>query len=81
MANVRWKDKTDIGAASSLAADDRMPMTDTSDTDTDKYYTPDDMATYFLTAATGSATIWVPAVAMQARTTNGAAACSARNSS
>lgn len=43
MANVRWKDKSDIV---SLAGGDQMPVTDISDTNTDKYFTPTEMATY-----------------------------------
>jgi hypothetical protein len=34
MANVRWKDKTDVGIP---AAGDRLPITDVSATDTDRY--------------------------------------------
>lgn len=43
MANVRWKDKTDIAT---LAAGDRMPVTDVSDASTDKYTTPAEIAAY-----------------------------------
>src|SRR5687767_14442459 len=41
--SVRWKDKADITA---LAADDRMPVTDVSDSNVDKYTTPAEIATY-----------------------------------
>ena len=43
MATVRWKDKTDIAT---LAGGDRMPVTDVDDTNTDKYFTPDEMETF-----------------------------------
>jgi len=43
VATVRWKDKTDIGT---LASGDRLPVTDVSDTNTDKYTTPDEVKTY-----------------------------------
>jgi hypothetical protein len=43
MANIRWKDKDDI---TTLAADDVLPVTDTSDTSTDKYTTPAEISTY-----------------------------------
>lgn len=41
--SVRWKDKADITA---LAAGDRMPVTDVSDSNVDKYTTPAEIATY-----------------------------------
>jgi hypothetical protein len=41
--SVRWKDKTDIVT---LAADDRMPVTDTSASNVDKYTTPAEIATF-----------------------------------
>jgi hypothetical protein len=40
---VRWKDKSAIDA---LADDDRMPVTDTSAVNVDKYFTPSQMADY-----------------------------------
>ena len=43
MANIRWKDKDDI---STLAAGDRIPVTDVDDSNTDKYTTPAEIATY-----------------------------------
>lgn len=41
--STRWKDKADIVT---LAAGDRMPVTDVSDANVDKYFTPAEMATY-----------------------------------
>lgn len=52
MANVRWKDKTDIGT---LAAGDRMPVTDVSDANTDKHCTLTEIATF--TSPGASATV------------------------
>ena len=43
MANVRWKDKADI---TTLASDDTIPVTDTSDSNTDKHTTPAEIKTY-----------------------------------
>ena len=44
-ANVRWKDKADIVT---LAAGDRMPVTDISAANVDKYFTPAEMYTYIM---------------------------------
>lgn len=41
--SVRWKDKADI---TTLAAGDRIPVTDVSDANVDKYTTPAEIATY-----------------------------------
>ncbi len=45
--SVRWKDKSDIGT---LAAGDRFPVTDVSDSNIDKYATPAEIASYVNTS-------------------------------
>lgn len=88
MANVRWKDKNDITA---LASGDRMPVTDVSDTNVDKYYTSLEMQTFikgFVNASDvtensiaitpiGQQTIWMPAAAMEVAVTTVPAASNA----
>lgn len=61
MANVRWKDKADIGTP---ASQDRMPITDVDATNTDKYVLAGKIGV-------GKQTIWIPAGAMTAATTSG----------
>jgi hypothetical protein len=60
MADVRWKDKSEIA----LASGDRFPVTDVSASNTDGYGEIGKVGT-------GKKTIWVPASAMTPRTTNG----------
>jgi len=43
MTNIRWKDKSDI---TTLAGWDKIPVTDISDSNADKYTTPAEIATY-----------------------------------
>ena len=65
MADVRWKDKSQI----TLAATDRIPVTDVSDSDTDGYAEVGDIQAL----GVGQETIFVPAGAILSATTNGAA--------
>ena len=65
MADVRWKDKSKI----TLAATDRFPITDVSDSNSDGYGEVGDIPVL----GVGQETIWIPAGAMVAATTNGAA--------
>lgn len=62
MADVRWKDKSEI----TLQTGDRFPITDVSNSNTDGYGLIEKVGT-------GKQTIWVPALAMTPRDTNGAA--------